>query len=149
MSNFNALFLWLNYFLCFKITQTVRHYVALTFSVHSTIVDFLLRNMCYILFSVTAGSRFSTLPSKIIKYYFVRDGDDEVIQYRVIPNLFRNLSQNRCWNKFSMTLLDCFAVHFFRLFGWLQKRGFAPRYGLGFRLRPTENLLLAVTVNKI
>ena len=40
-----------------------------------------------------------------------------------------------------MTLLDCFVIHFIRLFGWLQKRGFAPRYGLGFRLRPTENSL--------
>ena len=40
-----------------------------------------------------------------------------------------------------MTFLDCFVVHFFRLFGWSQKRGSAPRYGLGFRLRPTENSL--------
>ena len=31
--------------------------------------------------------------------------NDEVIQYRVIPNLFRNLYINRCWNKFCMTVI--------------------------------------------
>ena len=35
---------------------------------------------------------------------FLWPQSDEVIQYKVIPNLFRNLLVNRYWNKFSKTV---------------------------------------------
>ena len=59
-----------------------------------------------------AKPRFYEIPNN------PRQQSDEVIQYRVIPNLFWNLLINRCWNKFSMTFLDCFVVHFIHFSQW-------------------------------
>ena len=44
------------YFKCFKITQTVRHCVSLTFSVHSAIADFLVT--WYLLYFIFRHSEF-------------------------------------------------------------------------------------------